>query len=44
MSAAEAFALYEGNWRFVDEAALEPAERELIDRLALVYGNGVVHA
>ncbi len=44
MSAAEAFALYERNWRFVDEARLDPVERDLIDRLARDYGNGIIHA
>jgi hypothetical protein len=42
--AAEAFALYERNWRFVDPVALSPAERALIDRLAGRFGNGVLNA
>jgi hypothetical protein len=42
--AAEAFALYERNWRFVDAAAISPAERALIDRLAERFGNGVLNA
>jgi hypothetical protein len=42
--AAEAFALYERNWRFVDPAALSPAERALIDRLACRFGNSVLNA
>ena len=44
LPAREAFALYERNWRFVDEARLSPRERALIDRLALRYGNGVLNA
>ena len=42
--AAEAFAPYERNWRFVDAAAISPAERALIDRLAERFGNGVLNA
>jgi len=42
--AREALALYERNWRFVDEAHLAPEERALIDRLAREYGNGIIHA
>jgi len=42
--AAEAFALYERNWRFVDPGALSPAERALVARLATRYGNGVLNA
>lgn len=39
----EALALYEANWRFVDEAALAPRERALIDRLVQQYGRGVLN-
>ena len=39
----EAFDLYERNWRFVDEKALLPRERDLIDRLTREYGNGILH-
>ena len=42
--AQEAFALYERNWRFVDQARLTPRERALIDRLAQRFGNGVLNA
>lgn len=42
--AAEAFALYERNWRFVDPASLSSAERALVDRLAERFGNGVLNA
>ncbi len=41
--AAEAFALYERNWRFVDAARLNESERELIDRLKAEFGNGVIN-
>lgn len=40
---AEALALYEANWRFVDEPSLTPAERQLIDRLVRDYGAGVLN-
>jgi len=39
----EALSLYERNWRFVDQSALENEERELINRLVNKYGNGVLH-
>ncbi len=42
--AREAFALYERNWRFVDQARLTARERALIDRLAQRFGNGVLNA
>jgi hypothetical protein len=41
--AHEAFALYERNWRFVDEKALDESERELIARLARTYGGGLLN-
>jgi hypothetical protein len=41
--AMEAFRHYERNWRFVRRASLEPKERELIDRLAKVYGGGLIN-
>ena len=40
---ATAFALYEANWRHVDEASLQPAERALIARLTAQYGHGVMN-
>ena len=40
---AEAFALYEANWRFVDEASLLPQELELIQRLTREFGAGVLN-
>ena len=40
---AEAFALYESNWRFVDEERLTPRERRLLERLTRQFGNGVLN-
>jgi hypothetical protein len=37
---AEAFGLYEANWRHVDRALLTDAERALIHALADRYGHG----
>lgn len=36
---AEAFGIYERNWRHVDTPALEPQERKLIDALRLAFGG-----
>lgn len=35
-----ALALYERNWRFVDQDAIIPREQKLLDRLVAEYGNG----
>lgn len=43
ISGEDALHLYERNWRLVDQRHIKPAERELIDRLAAHYGNGVLH-
>jgi hypothetical protein len=43
LSAEEAFRLYERNWRFVDAHRMKPEERDLIQRLAARFGNGVLH-
>jgi len=40
---AEAFALYERNWRHVDQAALTVDELALIERLKRECGNGVMN-
>ncbi|MDO4682464.1 MAG: hypothetical protein Q4B17_06700 [Lautropia sp.] len=40
---AEAFALYEANWRHVDQAQLEAREKALIERLTQEYGHGVMN-
>lgn len=42
--AQEALALYERNWRFVDERRLDPAEAELIQRLKARHGGGAMSA
>lgn len=39
----EALALYERNWRYVDEANLELKERDLIGRLVKQHGCGILH-
>ena len=41
LDGADALALYERNWRFVDKDALDADERALIDGLVQQYGNGV---
>ena len=43
LDAAEAFRLYERNWRLVDDRRMQPAERALIKRLTTRYGNGVLN-
>lgn len=42
ISAKEAFALYERNWRFVDVRKLSEDETQLVRELAAVYGHGVL--
>lgn len=42
--AADAFALYERNWRFVEPKRLGRAEKELIERLSNRFGGGVLNA
>ncbi|WP_137890338.1 ankyrin repeat domain-containing protein [Ramlibacter sp. 2FC] len=42
MDGWEAFALYERNWKWVEEDKLTPAERELIETLTREYGGGVL--
>jgi hypothetical protein len=39
----EAFALYEREWRWIEQVALLPQERELIDMLTQTYGHGVMN-
>ena len=41
---AEAFQLYERNWRHVDLNGISAEERELITQLKQEYGNGVINA
>ncbi|HXC38937.1 MAG TPA: hypothetical protein VN667_08315 [Burkholderiales bacterium] len=43
LSGKDAFALYERNWRFVDQRRMDKGERELIARLSQEYGNGVLN-
>lgn len=43
LDGADALALYERNWHFVDTDTLAPDERELIRQLVEVHGNGVLH-
>lgn len=40
LSAADAWSLYERNWRFIEPGQFEPVERQLIDRLALRFSAG----
>jgi hypothetical protein len=40
---AEALALYERNWRFVDRGAMTPEEGTLLATLVARYGNGVLN-
>jgi hypothetical protein len=42
--AADAFGLYERNWRFVEPKRLGRAEKELIERLSNRFGGGVLNA
>lgn len=39
----DALALYEANWRFVDEGKLTPREKALLDRLVKKYGQGMLN-
>lgn len=43
LPAREAFKHYERNWRFVQRTGLTPKERALVDRLAKLYGHGLVN-
>jgi hypothetical protein len=43
LTARDAFALYERNWRFVDTKNLGEDERRLIEKLTRKYGNGVLN-
>ncbi|TWI37340.1 hypothetical protein IQ26_02622 [Mesorhizobium tianshanense] len=40
--AEEAFALYERNWRFIDQKRLTAREKLLIQNLANEFGHGVL--
>ena len=39
----EAFALYEANWRMVDQAQLGKPELDLIEALMRTYGQGLMN-
>ena len=41
--AREAFQLYERNWRFIRRTPMTVKERKLVDRLAKVYGAGLIN-
>jgi len=43
LAEAEAFALYEREWRHVDRQSLTDEERRLIQHLADSYGRGVLN-
>lgn len=43
LTAEGALSLYERNWRHVDQGNMPPHERELLERLVLTAGNGVLH-
>ena len=43
LSDAEALALYESNWRFVDQASLSEREQALLERLVREVGKGVLN-
>jgi hypothetical protein len=40
---AQALALYEAGWRFIEPRFLTPGERALIDRLVCTVGKGVLN-
>ena len=39
----DALAVYERGWRHVDEEAMTPDERALLDALVRIHGNGVLN-
>jgi hypothetical protein len=42
MDEAEAFSLYESNWRFLDQGSMQPAEAALLQRLTQAHGAGLL--
>lgn len=40
---AEALALYEANWRYVDFERMSSKEKYFLNQLVNEYGNGVLH-
>jgi hypothetical protein len=43
MSEAEAFGLYERNWRYIDHGSLTKVEADLVEYLKQKHGNGVIN-
>jgi transcriptional regulator with XRE-family HTH domain len=43
VTGADALALYEANWRFVEQDKLTVREKALLDRLVKKYGHGVLN-
>lgn len=43
ITSEEAFALYESNWRMVDQDRLAQPERELIEALKQAFGHGLMN-
>ena len=43
IEAAQALALYERNWRFIEIAKLSERESQLIEHLKMSVGNGVLN-
>jgi hypothetical protein len=39
----DAFAIYERNWRFIDEPSLTETEKQLIQHLTDEYGQGLLN-
>lgn len=39
----DAYALYERNWRFIEQHELTREEKVLIERLSHKFGNGLLH-
>jgi hypothetical protein len=44
LSRTDALAMYERNWRLIDQPTLDPNERNFIDELIKQLGNGVMNA
>lgn len=44
LTRADAYAIYERNWRLIDEANLEPTELNLVQELVQELGKGMVNA
>lgn len=44
LTRADALAIYERNWRLIDQPTLDPVERNFIDTLVAQLGKGVMNA